>query len=58
MKYIIIRLNSNRPKWKPKEVRRLRVIRETEDCYVVDDGEPEPSLYLKSMIKPEDVVEE
>lgn len=59
MKYILVRLeNNNQPKWKPKEVRKLRVIRETEEFYVVDDGEPEPSLYSKLIVKPENVIEE
>lgn len=59
MKYILVRLdNNNQPKWKPKEVRKLKVIRETEDFYVVDDGEAEPSLYSKSIVKPENVIEE
>ena len=55
MKYILVRLeNNNQPKWKPKEVRKLRVIRETEEYY----GEPEPSLYSKSIVKLENVIEE
>lgn len=59
MKYILVRLeNNNQPKWKPKEVRKLRVIRETEEFYVVDDGEPELSLYSKSIVKLENVIEE
>lgn len=59
MKYILVRLeNNNQPKWKPKEVRKLRVMRETEEFYVVDDGEPEPSLYSKSIVKLENVIEE
>lgn len=59
MKYILVRLeNNNQPKWKPKEVRKLRVIRETEEFYVVDDGELEPSLYSKSIVKLENVIEE
>lgn len=50
MKYILVRLeNNNQPKWKPKEVRKLRVIRETEEFYVVDDGEPSPP-YIQNQL--------